>query len=99
MPQSPNRILNTIPQNIFVAMQPHLQPIPLPFGQKIAEAGEPVSKVYFPFAGVVSLVVELEVGDMIETAMAGRDGVVNGTAALDGKTSFTKGSFKSRARL
>jgi CRP-like cAMP-binding protein len=36
-------------------------------------------------------VVELDVGDMIETAMVGRDGVANGTAALDGNMSLHKG--------
>ena len=41
--------------------------------------------------GVVSLVVEMEVGDMIETAMVGRDGVVNGTSALDGKVALHRG--------
>ena len=47
--------------------------------------------VYFPLTGVISLVVEMNVGKMIETAMVGRDGVANGTAALDGKIAFHKG--------
>jgi hypothetical protein len=80
-------------------MEPHLQQVTLLFGDVIAESGEPVRQVYFPFAGVVSLVVEMKVGDMIETAMVGRDGVVNGTAALDSKMSFHKGLFKLRALL
>jgi CRP-like cAMP-binding protein len=91
MAQSPNRLLDSLPQNIFAALQPHLKPVPLPFGAVIAETGKTVEKVYFPHAGVVSLVVEMEVGDMIETAMVGRDGVVNGTSALDGKMSLHKG--------
>jgi hypothetical protein len=33
----------------------------------------------------------MESDNMIETAMVGRDGVVNATSALDGKTSFQKG--------
>src|SRR5204862_2663718 len=40
---------------------------------------------------VVSLVVEMEVGDMIETAMVGRDGVANATSALDGKIALHRG--------
>src|SRR5215203_627272 len=91
MPQSPNRILNALSQNIFAAMEPHLRNVTLAFGDVIAETGEPVSNVYFPFTGVVSLVVEMRVGEMIETAMVGRDGVVNGTSALDGKVSLHKG--------
>src|SRR5436853_7691375 len=91
MTQSPNRILNALSQNIFAAMEPHLRNVQLAFGDVIAEPGEPVSNVYFPFTGVVSLVVEMKVGEMIETAMVGRDGVVNGTSALDGGMSLHKG--------
>jgi hypothetical protein len=40
---------------------------------------------------VISLVIELETGNMIETAMVWRDGAVNTTSAPDGKTSFQKG--------
>jgi hypothetical protein len=91
MPQSPNRILNALSQNIFAAMQPHLRNVTLAFGDVVAETSDPVRNVYFPFSGVVSLVVEMQVGEMIETAMVGRDGVVNGTAALDSKISLHKG--------
>ncbi len=91
MSQSSNRILNALPQNIFAAMEPHLQGVTLPFGEVVAESGESVTKVYFPLSGVVSLVAEMEVGDTIETAMVGREGVVNGTSALDGKVSLHKG--------
>jgi CRP-like cAMP-binding protein len=91
MSQSPNRILDSLPQNIFAAIQPHLKSTDLNFGDVIAETGGSVTWVYFPHSGVVSLVVEMKVGgDMIETAMVGRDGVVNGTSALDGKVSLHK---------
>ena len=91
MPQSTNLILNALSQNIFAAMEPHLRNVTLAFGDVVAETGVPVSNVYFPFTGVVSLVVAMKVGEMIETAMVGRDGVVNGTSALDGKMSLHKG--------
>ena len=74
MAQSPNRILEALPQNIFAAVEPHLRSVKLVFGDVIAETGDPVDNVYFPFTGVVSLVVEMQVGEMIETAMVGRDG-------------------------
>jgi CRP-like cAMP-binding protein len=90
MAQSVNLILNALPQNIYAAMESHLRPVTLAFGDVIADSGEPVGKVYFPSSGIVSLVVEMDVGDMIETAMVGRDGVVNGTSALDGKVSLQK---------
>jgi CRP-like cAMP-binding protein len=53
-------------------------------------SGDPVTKVYFPYSGIVSLVVELEGGDMVEAAMVGRDGVVNAASALDGRISLCK---------
>jgi len=91
MSQSPNRILNSLPQNIFAAVEPHLRIVNLPFGDVIAETDEIVSTVYFPHSGIISLVVEMEIGDMIETAMVGRDGVVNATSALDGRISLHRG--------
>jgi hypothetical protein len=40
-------------------------------------------------------VVELDVGKMIETAMVGRDGVLNAAPALDGKVSLNKAIVQS----
>jgi len=91
MAQPPNRILDVLPQNIFAALQPHLKVVDLAFGDLVAETGELIKQVYFPHTGVVSLVAEMEVGDVIETAMVGRDGVVNAISALDGKLSLQKG--------
>ncbi len=88
--QSPNRILAFLPENVFTALQPRLRTVDLPFGTVIAEIGQPVSQVYFPHSGVISLVVEMEVGEMIETAMIGRDGVANAMSALNGQVSFHK---------
>jgi len=85
MPRSQNLILAALPQNVYAAMEPHLERVPLAFGDVIAKTDEPVANVYFPFSGVVSLVVEMTEGYMIETAMVGRDGVANATSALDGK--------------
>jgi len=91
MPQSKNRILNSLPQNIFAAVEPHLKHEDLVFATLVAETDQPVDRVYFPHTGVISLVVEMTVGDMIETAMVGCDGVVNGTSALDGKVALHRG--------
>jgi Crp-like helix-turn-helix domain len=89
--QSENQILNSLPQNIFAALEPHLETVSLSFGGVIAETDQNVRGVYFPHRCIVSLVVEMEVGDMIETAMIGRDGVANATSALDGKIALHRG--------
>src|SRR5687767_8274093 len=91
MSSSPNRLLAALPQNVFAAIKPHLKHVTLAFGDVVAETDQPIRDVYFPIGGVISLVVALREGDMIETAMVGRDGVANGTSALAGKVSLHMG--------
>jgi CRP-like cAMP-binding protein len=88
--QSPNRLLASLSAEVFAAIQPHLKLVQLTLGDVVAETGSTVTRVYFPHAGVISLVVEMESGQMVETAMVGRDGVFNAAAALDGKVSLNK---------
>jgi len=88
---SPNRLLAAQPAEVFAALEPHLKIVDLTIGEVTAEPGGEIKRVYFPHSGVVSLVVQLRVGEMIETAMIGRDGVLNVSAALDGKVSYNKG--------
>ncbi len=90
MSQSPNRLLTSLSAEVFAAIQPHLKLVQLTLGDVVAETGSTVTRVYFPHSGVISLVVEMESGQMVETAMVGRDGVLNAAAALDGKVSLNK---------
>ena len=90
MAQSPNMLLNTLPAKTFAAIEPHLKTVELVHGEILGEAGDSITRVYFPHSGVISLVVELSVGDMIETAMVGRDGALNISSELDGKVSLNK---------
>src|ERR1043165_2958018 len=69
MAQSENRLLNSLPQNVFAALEPHLNTVNVKFGEVVAETEQPITRVYFPHHCVISLVVEMEVGDLIETAM------------------------------
>ena len=95
MSKSPNRLLASLPADAFSAISPHLKIVELKFGEVVAETGSAIRQVYFPYSGVISLVVELDVGAMIETAMVGRDGVLNAAPALDGKVSLNKGIVQS----
>jgi hypothetical protein len=45
--------------------------------------------VYFPYSGIISLVVELSEGRTIENAMIGRHSL-GATSALDGEVSLNK---------
>jgi CRP-like cAMP-binding protein len=87
---SPNKLLASLSAENFAAVKPHLKVVELVFGDVLADAGSEVRDVYFPHSGVISLVVGLNVGDMIETAMVGHDGVLNASSALDGRVSLNK---------
>lgn len=54
------------------------------------ETGSPVRSIYFPYSGVISLVVGLSSGDNIETAMIGQDGVFDARSGLGGRLSLVK---------
>jgi CRP-like cAMP-binding protein len=71
-------------------LQPHLRPLQFQQRKVLFEAGHSVSAIYFPYDAVISLVVTLSEGEMIEAAMVGRDGVIGALAALDGKISVSR---------
>jgi CRP-like cAMP-binding protein len=53
------------------------------------EAGNPLTHVYLPHSGVISMLVRLSEGQTVEVAMVGHDSVFGASAALDGGMSLT----------
>jgi CRP-like cAMP-binding protein len=90
MPHSTNCILNRVSAVDLEDLRLHLRVIDLPHGKVIAESRQRVPQVYFPHAGILSCVVELESGWSIETGMIGGDGVFGAALALDSKVSLHK---------
>ena len=85
-----NQVLTSLAPADIAELQPHLRFVELPQETVLFEAGEAISQVIFPHAGIISLVVNLRSGEMIEAAMIGREGVVGGLAALDSKISVSR---------
>ena len=85
-----NLLLGSLSAADLKLLEPHLRPLELKQHKVLFEAGESVSAVYFPYDAIVSLVVTLSTGEMIEAAMVGRDGVIGALAALDGRISFSR---------
>jgi CRP-like cAMP-binding protein len=96
---SENKLLAILSSQVFAELQPHLKVREFEQGVVLAENGGPVTEVYFPYSGIVSLVVELKEGDMVEAAMVGRDGVINAASALDGRVSLNKAIVQMRGFL
>jgi len=85
-----NALLASLSTADTSALKPHLKLTDCNSKQVLTEAGDLISLVYFPTSCVISLVVGLASGEMIEAAMVGRDGVFGAAAALDGKKSLSR---------
>ena len=90
MPQS-NAIIAALPSSDAAALLPLLKNIHLESKTILFNPGDLIDSVYFPTSAVVSLVVGLSTGEMVEGAMVGKDGVVGVAAALDSKIALTQG--------
>jgi CRP-like cAMP-binding protein len=83
----PNRLLAMLPDHDQLALSVHLRPMDLNKGAVLAEPDSEIRNVYFPHSGIVSFMVGLEDGALVQTLMVGRDGVIGAAQALDTKTS------------
>jgi CRP-like cAMP-binding protein len=88
-PRPPNRLLQALPAADFEAVHPHLQVVDLTRETVLVEAGRPLSQVWLPHSGIVSLLVSLSEGQAVEVAMIGSDGIVGAAEALFDGISMT----------
>jgi len=85
-----NLLLGSLSPGDTAALRPHLRPVSLAHRRVLYDTGDPVQLVYFPTTSVISLVVDLSTGELVEAAMVGRDGVIGAGSALDGKISLNR---------
>jgi CRP-like cAMP-binding protein len=83
-------VLASLSPGDAASIRPYLRPIELEHKKVLYEAGDKIKHVYFPTGAVVSLVVGLSTGEMVEAAMVGKDGVVGAASALDGRISLSR---------
>jgi len=62
--------------------RPHLETVALRQQEVLYEADRPISYIHFPRSGVVSLLINLPGGGMVEVAMVGREGMLGVLAFL-----------------
>ena len=74
-PQTTNRILNALTRSEFESLSPHLDPINLSTGEVLYRPEQPITHVYFPDRGTVSLVSTFEDGGTVEVGMVGNEGM------------------------
>jgi CRP-like cAMP-binding protein len=73
--QTTNRILNALTPSEFESLAPHLDPVNLSSGEVLCRPEEPVTHVYFPSRGTVSVVSTFEDGTSVEVGMVGNEGM------------------------
>jgi CRP-like cAMP-binding protein len=78
----PNRLLQSLPAADFEAAAPHLEVVDLKRDILLVETGQPLTQVWLPHSGIVSLVVSLSQGQAVEVAMIGRDGIIGAPEAM-----------------
>jgi CRP-like cAMP-binding protein len=71
-----NRLLAALPSGEYHRLFPHLAPRHLQRGQVLHPPDVPVTRVYFPGGGVISLVLLLPDGKQSEVAMVGQEGMI-----------------------
>jgi CRP-like cAMP-binding protein len=85
-----NQILGTLSQKEHERLLPHLEAVELRWGQILYEPNTPLTDVFFPTAGVVSIVVPMENGDAVEAGVIGEEGVVGIALTLGATTESTR---------
>lgn len=71
----PNRLLEALLRHCK-APQPRIDSVTFPVGHTVYVVGQAMSHVYFPTAGVLSILVQLENGESAESLSVGNEGFI-----------------------
>lgn len=74
-PRTANRILNALTREEYESLTAFLEPINLSFGEILYHPEQPITHVYFPNRGTVSLVSVFEDGGSVEVGIVGNEGM------------------------
>jgi CRP-like cAMP-binding protein len=85
---SANAMLACIPQEERASVVPYLKEVVLKSGTVLQEDGVEIDNIYFPTRGMVSVLIATSSGDLIETALIGKEGVVNSFAGIGVREGF-----------
>ncbi len=85
-----NQLLAALPSADYERLRRVLEPVALPLGLALSEAGRPAEHAYFPVTGIVSLTQELASGTAAEVAIVGNDGLVGTALVLGSETAITR---------
>ena len=92
-----NSLLASLPPQALTFLE--LESVVLPQGTLIFEPNEPIDQVYFPETGMISMLVVTSDGDMVETAIIGREGAAGVQRGLGKRESLTRATVQIAGRF
>jgi CRP-like cAMP-binding protein len=90
-----NQLLASLPNEEWTRWSPLLEPVDMPLGAVLYEAGETLPYVYFPTTSIVSLLYVMENGASAEIAVVGNEGVVGISMFMGGESTRSRGVVQS----
>jgi CRP-like cAMP-binding protein len=94
-----NRLLAALEPADYALLLPHLRTAYFRRGTMLQKEEAPVEHVYFPMNGMISLVSVMEDGQVVETAVVGREGMVGAFAGLGPWHAFTRATVQIPATV
>ena len=79
-----NRLLRVLSPYDFALLAPHLESVEVEFRQTLVAPNQPITQLYFPETGFVSIVTHGASDHRVEIGIIGREGLVGATPVLLG---------------
>jgi CRP-like cAMP-binding protein len=87
---SANLMLAKLPPEERAVLIPHLKEIEIRQGAALQEDGVEIEHIYFPTRGMVSVLIATSTGELVETALIGKEGVANSFAGIGVRQGFNR---------
>ncbi len=81
-----NAILNTLSESQLAQLLPKLKTVELELGHVLYKPEQTIDYVYFPTAGIISLLALFEDGDTVEAGVIGAEGMLGTPVVLGAET-------------
>ncbi len=90
-----NHLLAALPPAEYQRLAPHLELVPMRFGESLCESGGQLKHVYFPTTAIISLLYVLENGSSAEIAVVGNEGILGISLFMGGETTPSRAVVQS----
>lgn len=85
-----NELLAGLPLDDYAHLSPHMEAVPMPLGEVLAEPGHPMRYAYFPTTAIVSLLNVMQDGATTEVAVVGYEGMIGVSLFMGGESTSSR---------